>query len=524
MRSFSAGSINTTPPNVILALTPEPDNNDLYSVSNSSSPTTSEESPAASTFNEKIRWSCHKDILKAKSNYFKSIFNSQFQEAEASIVFLPHGIFSASVLDAVLYYMYTNSLSIEDDEDINNLELLQSLYLAADYLGMESLCTTIEQHITIHLTHGFNCYCENCTMIVPLLLSFTGPNQQDDPRLSRMTRAILKLLIQDPERSLPTFWSSRSMVILLTQNPEIDSSLHDYLENGLLGHVNKHNAIESLYGCFLAEKQINKNRQEFQTDLLEMTLKKVVEAGSSLLADDFIFYCTKYPKLLSCVDGVTYSFDFLNYVISIVIDHQMNETNACSLYKGIMKHLMCRDTVQHTPLVKAMLQSAKNRIVQYISTNIVAVKKLNLIDKNIIDLLAHDLSVSPSALTDQEDLKRKQSNITNIPESKKKPRQHLLDWNIKLIRARFSCFFFNQHFKVGQRVQLLNRPVMTTGTIAFAGKIGMKEDNKKQTEYRLGIQLDRTVGTNDGSINGKRYFTTSSNRGVFVKPSDVILL
>lgn len=139
-------------------------------------------------------------------------------------------------------------------------------------------------------------------------------------------------------------------------------------------------------------------------------------------------------------------------------------------------------------------------------------------------MLAHDLSVSPSALTDQEDLKRKQSNITNIPESKKKPRQHLLDWNIKLIRARFSCFFFNQHFKVGQRVQLLNRPVMTTGTIAFAGKIGMKEDNKKQTEYRLGIQLDRTVGTNDGSINGKRYFTTSSNRGVFVKPSDVILL
>lgn len=132
--------------------------------------------------------------------------------------------------------------------------------------------------------------------------------------------------------------------------------------------------------------------------------------------------------------------------------------------------------------------------------------------------------MSPSALTDQEDLKRKQSNITNIPESKKKPRQHLLDWNIKLIRARFSCFFFNQHFKVGQRVQLLNRPVMTTGTIAFAGKIGMKEDNKKQTEYRLGIQLDRTVGTNDGSINGKRYFTTSSNRGVFVKPSDVILL
>jgi dynactin complex subunit len=31
------------------------------------------------------------------------------------------------------------------------------------------------------------------------------------------------------------------------------------------------------------------------------------------------------------------------------------------------------------------------------------------------------------------------------------------------------------------------------------------------------------VGSNDGSLDGKRYFTTTPNRGVFVKPTEVTL-
>ncbi|CAO3699899.1 hypothetical protein G6F70_004034 [Rhizopus microsporus] len=523
MRKYSIDSIDTSPPNVILALTPESNNSNpsIYAVSNSSSPTTAESSTDSVSVPEKIRWSCHKDVLRANSNYFNSIFNSQFQEAEASIVFLPRGMFSASVLDAVLYYMYTKTLLLEHDD--KDLELIQSLYLAADYLGMEQLCITIEQHITTHLTHGFNCYCENCALIIPLLLSFTGPNQQDDARLSKMTLAIVKLLTQDPEKALPTFWSSRSMVLLLTQNPEMES-LHEYLENGLLNHVNKNNAIESLYGCFLAQQLLEKKKNEFDTILLEMTISKVVKTGSHLLANDFDFYCTKYPKLLSCVDGVIYSFDFLIYVISIVLDSQMNERNASLLYKGIVKHLMCRDTVQNSSRVKSILQMAKDKVVKYIGANLFTMRKLNLIDKSVIDSLSQDLAIHPSVLTtDQEDIRRKQN--TSTQENKRKSYHQVFGWNIKLMRTRFSFFLFGQHFKIGQKVQLLNRPIITTGTIAYVGKIPIKEgEQSKHAEYMLGIELDRRVGTNDGSIDGKRYFTTSPNRGVFVKPSDVVLL
>lgn len=156
-----------------------------------------------------------------------------------------------------------------------------------------------------------------------------------------------------------------------------------------------------------------------------------------------------------------------------------------------------------------------------------------------------DLAIHPSVLTtDQEDIRRKQN--TSTQENKRKSYHQAFGWNIKLIRTRFSFFLFGQHFKIGQKVQLLNRPIITTGTIAYVGKIPIKEgEQSKHAEYMLGIELDRRgnesrikkknakyslftplyiVGTNDGSIDGKRYFTTSPNRGVFVKPSDVVLL
>lgn len=388
MQKYSVDFTDKIPPNVILALAPKlSSDSSLHTMIGDLNPTISKPLSATTIpiVSKKTQWSCHKDVLRSSSNYFKSIFNSQLHEVEASIVFLPNGIFSASVLDIMLYYMYNKSIFIEDETDI---EVLQSLYLASDYLGLESLCATIEQHITINLAHSFNCYCENCITIVPFLLSFAGSNQQNNPSLSKMAQSIVKLLIQDPEKTLSTFWTSQSMVTLFTQNPEMEL-LHEYLENNLLKHVNKSNAIESLYGCFLAEEVLIKKGKEFQTKLLEGTIQKVRESGSSILANKFDFYCTKYPKLLSCVDGITYSFDFLNYVMSIVLDQQMNERNACLLYEGVVKHLMCRHTFQNSPLVRTILQSAKERIIKYISSNIFTIKKLDLIDQTIIDPLAH---------------------------------------------------------------------------------------------------------------------------------------
>lgn len=61
-------------------------------------------------------------------------------------------------------------------------------------------------------------------------------------------------------------------------------------------------------------------------------------------------------------------------------------------------------------------------------------------------------------------------------------------WNMKF-RSRLFTIVFGQaalHFKVGQRVQLLNKPVLTMGTILYVGKIENKDD------HFLGVELDRS--------------------------------
>lgn len=533
-----------TQPNVILALGPQTD-------SNRSSPNSSIISSASNAVPEKTKWSCHKDILKSTSNYFDSIFKNQFQETEASIIFLPRGIFSSPVLDDVLYFMYTKSIQTQEDDNDNitttttedrNVEVLdhlQSIYMAADYLGMDQLRSAVHQSI-IKLTHGLVCYCHSCTLLIPQLLAFTGPNQQNDPLLNALTLSILKLLVSDPEKTLPTYWCSPSLACLFAQSLEMET-LHSYLQDRLLEHVNRNNAIETLHGCFLAKDRVLLN----DWSPLVHTHKRMQQAGSKLLADHFDFYCTKYPKLLSCVDGITYSFAFLDYLLSSILADHMNEMNACLLYKGIVRNLMCRDIVQRTPEVKSILKKAKSKTIRYIASHLAAMKELDTIDRVIAEQLALDLVVPLNTLLVDDDSKRinkpgnnmkhQQHSHSSFALEKKRAVPPTTPWNVKL-RTRLCTMVFGQaalRFKVGQRVKLLNRPVLTLGTILYVGKLSSDGEGEKPVTTKksllsvnhdyLGVELDRSVGSNDGSLDGRRYFTTLPNKGLFVKPNEVTL-
>ncbi|KAI9348381.1 hypothetical protein BD770DRAFT_421414 [Pilaira anomala] len=67
---------------------------------------------------------------------------------------------------------------------------------------------------------------------------------------------------------------------------------------------------------------------------------------------------------------------------------------------------------------------------------------------------------------------------------------------------------------VGQKIELLRRPLPTQGTIKYIGDVEFAKGTW------VGVELESRLGNNDGSVDGKRYFQTFPQRGVFVKIDD----
>lgn len=89
---------------------------------------------------------------------------------------------------------------------------------------------------------------------------------------------------------------------------------------------------------------------------------------------------------------------------------------------------------------------------------------------------------------------------------------------------------------VGAKVELLRRPLPTLGTIKYVGPVnfakgtyvGIELQNRRKF-FKNYISLEQKlnrglVGTNDGAVDGVRYFQTDPQRGVFVKVDDFKVL
>ncbi|KAI7867934.1 hypothetical protein BDF14DRAFT_1725574 [Spinellus fusiger] len=64
---------------------------------------------------------------------------------------------------------------------------------------------------------------------------------------------------------------------------------------------------------------------------------------------------------------------------------------------------------------------------------------------------------------------------------------------------------------IGNKVELLRRPLPTLGTIKYIGFVDFSNG------IWVGVELESRVGNTDGAVDGKRYFQTDPQRGVFVK-------
>ncbi|KAG0166246.1 hypothetical protein DFQ28_007494 [Apophysomyces sp. BC1034] len=382
MKQFSH---NNAIPNVILALGAE---QRLTAAARRSSCIQTDNS-------EKTRWACHKTVLAGSSPYFGAMFQSEFRESGATIVFLPRGIFTAAALDGILHYMYTNEIDTHipgSTAEITTpaaLDLLQNIYSAGDYLGMTSLCDAAADRMA-GMTHRWNCYCASCVDTVPRLLLFTSAQSQslDDERMAHMTENALKILTSNLPKTLQSFWTSRELAHLIKYFPETGRSLTQQV----LLRINKSNAIESLYACYQAAQTLSqKDAEGTWSKVLNDNLSMIQSRAIQTLAIHFNFYCSQYPTLLSCIDGIKYSFEFLEHILQQTLAEQMDSHNAGIFYQGIVRHLMCRHAVQHCEKVRVILQEAKSSILHFISSRVSEIKEsgdFEVLDRGVVSLLA----------------------------------------------------------------------------------------------------------------------------------------
>ncbi|KAI9303972.1 hypothetical protein BJ944DRAFT_267544 [Cunninghamella echinulata] len=560
---------------------------------------------------EKTRWPCHKHILSKHSKYFEAMFSCEFEESGATIIFMPRGIFSsANILDYILQYMYTSTFTLVNSNDNNyeeaeknekdkvdsldndynkhenysnsahyhnNLLLLvqlQDMYSAADYLVMPDLCHDLIIKMT-ELAHQFNCYCSSCTYMIPSIYAYTQPRSltnKDDPNMIQLTQSSLAIMTSDPEKALASYWTCPAMIDLLWSlfstthaPPTIDNPLTE----SVLNHISKTSAIESLHGCYIGMKQLEQLNDEHNA-ILHQTFKVARQKATKTIATYFGFYCSAYPTLLSCIDGIIYTSDFTEYLLRCMIHDQMTPDNAGWIYQGIVRDLMSRHAVQHSSHLLTLFTNIKNEIIKYMFYHIKDIQArgaLEKMDSSILNVLAQDLALPIDRLVLNNDSihhhhqqhqrsttkklldtsswtklfnkskripKKSMSYIVpkfeNMNEEdekyiyqqhiKKQQQSNNHDWSFKSLLLKWNkTYQMEIHtVTVGKRVELIHRPILTTGTVAFVGHVAFADG------IMVGVELDRRVGKTDGSVDGQRYFKTSTNRGEFVRLNELSVI
>ncbi|KAL0082037.1 hypothetical protein J3Q64DRAFT_1182515 [Phycomyces blakesleeanus] len=328
---------------------------------------------------------CHRSVLVAHSSYFAALLEGDFQESQMSTVYLPHELSDAPSIKTTLEFMYDHKLRLSCSP-AESLKLLQTTYLVADYLDIPLLKQALLDEWN-KILHNWTCNCPGCSSAVPLVLQFARQYPHDE-HLEAIHKKIYLLLTHDPDKALAAFWTEKSLATLLLFDKHFAQSLH----MDIISRIGQHNAIESLFACFSAAKQLATKDPLFNwSEPLHITLAAAEARATKIIATHFDFYCSSYPALLSCIDGVTYSFDFLEYLLNQILEDEMDCTNAGVLYQGIVRDLMGRQEVQSHERVSSILQGAKYQILCFVADQFDQVKQtnhLNNLDSDILQQLA----------------------------------------------------------------------------------------------------------------------------------------
>lgn len=95
----------------------------------------------------KQRWFAHKNVLTARSPYFRSLFLNGMKETFETEKEIEVSEWDPSIFETVMRFIYTDQLKLSDFD----LDSLWELYLAARYYGLDRLCKLCEHFLSTEL-------------------------------------------------------------------------------------------------------------------------------------------------------------------------------------------------------------------------------------------------------------------------------------------------------------------------------------------------------------------------------------
>ncbi|KAI7878080.1 hypothetical protein K492DRAFT_171116 [Lichtheimia hyalospora FSU 10163] len=381
-------SDNLSSPNVMLAMG-HPASRQQCISANSSNSSDTEDTTDHRQQSEPSRWACHKHILSEHSPYFAAMFESEFYESDTSIVFLPLGVFSATGLDVALHFMYSQDLALDHHNkgaaELPTLEITHQLleaYSAADYLGMEHLRQEIVDELS-QLAHQWMCYCTECRDVVIQIVPYSEvrARRHHDMIMNNIHSRAVDILTSEPDRALATYFTSPRLIEVLAIYPDLSSQV--------ISRITRFNAVETLYACFTVSDHVN-------DPALAITLDLARDHAIQMIATQFAFYCCQYPTLLSCIDGIKYSFEFVKYLFGWLLQPDMSVYHAPAIYQGIVRDLLSRHSVQQCSQTKTILSSAKQSIETFLVNNldqVVASGALKQLDRGVLSKLIEERNI-----------------------------------------------------------------------------------------------------------------------------------
>ncbi|KAI7883743.1 hypothetical protein K492DRAFT_205137 [Lichtheimia hyalospora FSU 10163] len=418
----------------------------------------------------------HRCILAVQSSYFYGMFCKEFSEATSPTVHLPGDIFSASAFRVILsYYYHINTTRLYLPRDQHHqislgrkkqlLRLLHDAFRGADYMSPnETVCTAILDAMATVFRGQYKCVCNDCVALLPFMWWFADQYKSQHKACAALRSSLLTLYTDQPQ-SIVLLWPSKYLAVLLDYAPSYTNELESHID------IKKQTAVqwlEHLYMCLNRIRGsgcIRTNGTTSHHPALPL-IHRLMDNAVQMISDDFCFYCFEYPILLSYVDKVVAAAgrrcfprqqskqqeaaDFMEFLLTRVVQQGMNDLNAGEIYQGIVRDLVGRlEAIDDHPA----LLNAKSESTTYLSKRWLQVKAqggFSKLDRETLRKLSEDIDVPYRNLTKSFDSRIKHwfgsskrlSSSTGI--NKKENHRHSLSSAIDFAHSRLSFTGFGR--------------------------------------------------------------------------------